>query len=102
MLIISKSTYGERRQHYIYSSTAWVENPYPDDYAIVPPELEEGIKETDGYCDITLNNRGTKVLSFTAREIPVIEEEPTETPVTEAEQLRADIDYLAIMTGVTL
>ena len=100
MFIISKSTYGEHRQHYIYSSTAWVENPYPDDYAIVPPELEEGIKETDGFCDITLNNRGTKVLSFTAREIPVIEE--PEQPVTEAERLRADIDYLAIMTGVTL
>ena len=99
MLIISKKTYGERNKRYTYSSEAWVENPYPDDCAIVPSHLEELIKQTQGYCDIKLNKDGTEVVSFTAREIPVIEEE---TPVTEAEQLRADIDYLAIMTGVTL
>lgn len=100
MLIISKTTYGEHNQRYMYGSTAWEDNPYPDDYAIVPPDMEEAIQETQGFCDIKLNKKGTEVVSFTAREIPVIEE--PEPPVTEAEQLRADIDYLAIMTGVTL
>lgn len=33
-------------------------------------------------------------------EYPEVEE--TEKPITEIEQLRADIDYLAIMTGVEL
>jgi hypothetical protein len=100
MLIISKSTNNELNKRSTYSSTAWVENPYPDDYAIVPSYLEELIEQTQGYCDIKLNKDGTEVVSFTAREIPVIEE--PEPPITEAERLRADIDYLAIMTGVTL
>lgn len=100
MLIISKSTYGEHNQRYLYSSVAWTDNPYPDDYAIVPPDMEEAIQETQGYCDIKLSKDGTEVTAFAAREIPVMEE--PEQPVTEFEQLRADIDYLAIMTGVTL
>lgn len=33
--------------------------------------------------------------------VEVEHEEPTQTP-SEVEQLRADIDYIAIMTGVTL
>ena len=100
MLVISKSTFGEHKQHYMYGSTAWEDNPYPDDCAIVPPDMEEAIKETQGYCDIKLSKDGTEVTAFAAREIPKIEE--PEQPVTEYEQLRADIDYLAIMTGVTL
>ena len=100
MFIISKTPTGEHNYHHCCSSSAWVENPYPEDYAIVPPDMKEAILETHGYCDIKLNKKGTEVVSFTAREIPKIEE--SEPPVTEAEQLRADIDYLAIMTGVTL
>lgn len=100
MLIISKTTYGEHNQRYIYSSDAWTDNPYPEDYAIVPPEMEKDVAETQGYCDIKLSKDGTEVTAFAAREIPKIEE--PEQPVTEYEQLRADIDYLAIMTGVTL
>lgn len=100
MIIISKSTFGDYNQHYTYGSGAWTSNPYPEDYAIVPPEMEKDIADTQGYCDIELNEDGTEVVSFTAREIPEIEE--PEQPVTEAEQLRADLDYLAIMTGVTL
>ena len=100
MLIISKITYGERNKRYMYSNSGWENNPYPDYYAVVPSDMEDDIFKTQGFCDIKLNNDGTKVVSFTAREIPVIEE--PEAPITEAEQLRADLDYLAIMTGVTL
>lgn len=100
MLVISKTTYGEHNQHYMYGSPAWEHNPYPEDYAIVPLEMEKDVIETQGYCDIKLSKDGTEVVAFVAREIPVIEE--PEPPVSEAEQLRADLDYLAIMTGVTL
>ena len=102
MCVISKATYeyGDGIFHTIQTNSSWTFNPYGEDYAVVPPDMVEDIMETKGFCDIELNEDGTEVVSFTAREIPVIEE--PEPPVTEAEQLRADIDYLAIMTGVTL
>lgn len=102
MVIISKSTFGDYNQHYTCGSSAWKVNPYPKDFAIVPQELIKSIMDTQGYCDIELNEEGTHITSFTAREIPVIEKDPEDEPVSEAEQLRADLDYLAIMTGVTL
>ena len=43
---------------------------------------------------------GTEIISFTAREIPEIP--APEEPVSELEQLRADIDYIALMKGVDL
>ena len=98
--VISKEKYGEYAVHDIQTNSVWESNPYGDDYAVVPEEMIESIQETKGFCDIKLNKSGTKVIAFTAREIPKIEE--PEKPVSEAEQLRADIDYLAIMTGVTL
>ncbi len=98
--VISKETYGEYAMHDIQTNSVWDSNPYGDDYAVVPEEMIESIRETKGYCDIKLSKDRTEVVAFTAREIPVIEE--PEQPVTEAEQLRADLDYLAIMTGVTL
>ena len=86
----------------ILTNSGWVENPQPDEYAIVPKEMVEEILKTEGFCDIKLNRKGTEVVSFTAREIPVYEPPKVELPISETEQLRADIDYLAIMTGVTL
>jgi hypothetical protein len=100
MIVISKKTFGDDNCRKIRGNSTWALNPLGDNYAIVPPDMEDVIFETQGYCDIELNEDGTEVVSFTAREIPKIEE--PEQPVTEAEQLRADIDYLAIMTGVTL
>lgn len=84
----------------LQTNSAWSANPYGDDYAVVPDEMVEAIWETCGYCDIELNEDGTEVVSFTAKEIPVFPE-PEREP-TEEEKLRADIDYLAIMTGVQL
>lgn len=102
MCVISKETFGDYSVRDVQCNSGWLDNPYGEEYAIVPADMEEAIKETRGFCDIELNAEGTEVVSFTAREIPVIEEKLTEKPVTEAEQLRADLDYLAIMTGVTL
>ena len=41
---------------------------------MVPDAMVKGIMETRGFCDIALNEDGTEVVSFTAREIPVIPE----------------------------
>lgn len=90
LTVISKSTHGSYNGRSIQSSSAWFENPYGDDFAIVPDEMVEAIFETRGFCDIELNEDGTKIVSFTPREIPNIESpEPDPTPET------LDIDALA-------
>lgn len=99
LCVISKKGFGDNSIRDIQMNSSWTTNPY-EDYAVVPADMVEAIIETHGYCDIELNEEGTEVVSFTARETPVTEE--PEKPITEAERLRADIDYLAIMTGVTL
>lgn len=98
--VISIATYGDYEMHDIQTNSGWSKNPYGEDYAVVPDEMVQDIIKTNGFCDIVLNDDGTEVVSFTAREIPEIPE--PETPVSEMEQLRADIDYIAIMSGVTL
>ena len=72
--VISIETFGEYAVHDIQTNTAWASNPYETGYAVVPDEMVEEIMETRGFCDITLNENGTEVISFTAREIPVIPE----------------------------
>lgn len=100
LCVISIATYGEYEIHDIQTNSGWSKNPYAEEYAVVPDEMVQDIMETKGFCDIVLNDDNTEVVSFTAREIPVIEE--PETPVSETEQLRADVDYIAVMTGVEL
>lgn len=81
LCVISMEVFGEYGVHDIQTNSAWTENPY-EDYAVVPSDMVEGIRGTKGFCDIVLNDEGTEVVSFTAREIPVIyvsEEENTET-----------------------
>ena len=71
----------------------------PNGYAVIPDDMttdnfpfgEILVKEIDGVMTVTKWIAGT---------IPEVEEQ--ETPVSEIEQLRADIDYIAIMTGVDL
>lgn len=90
----------ENGKHNIQTNSGWLENPYGEEYAVVPDDMVPDIVDTRGFCDIVLNEEGTEVVSFTAREIPVLPE--PEPPVGEMEQIRADIDYLSLMTGVTL
>ena len=97
--VISKEA-NENGWHDLQTNSAWSANPYGEDYAIVPDEMVEAIMETCGYCNIELNEDGTEVVSFEVTEIPTFPE-PEREP-TEEEKLRADIDYLAIMTGVQL
>lgn len=98
--VISIKTYGEYEIHDVQTNSGWNENPYGEDYAVVPDDMVQGIVETHGFCDIVLNKDKTEVVSFAAREIPEIPE--PEMPISAEEQLRADIDYIAIMTGVEL
>lgn len=72
--VISKSTCGEYGVRDIQCNANWTSCPYSD-YARIPDELVEGILATQGYCDITLNDAGTAVESFTAREIPSVPRE---------------------------
>lgn len=78
--VVSVETFGEYAVHDIQTNTAWASNPYETGYAVVPDEMVKGIMETRGFCDITLNEDRTEVISFTAREIPVI---PTPEPVSD-------------------
>lgn len=72
----------------------------PEGYAQIPDDMKTPnfpfgkieVKEIDGVMTVTKWIAGT---------IPEPEHEPEE-PVSEVEQLRADIDYIAIMTGVEL
>lgn len=71
----------------------------PDGYALIPENLETPnfpfgdveVEEIDGIMTVT---------SWIPRDIP--EQEEKETPVSKYDQLRADIDFIAVMTGVTL
>lgn len=100
LCVISIATYGENEMHDIQTNSGWCENPYGAEYAVVPDEMVQDILATRGFCDIVLNDDNTEVVSFTAREIPEMPME--EHPPSEAERLRADIDYIAVMMGVEL
>ena len=80
--VISKATYGDYAVRDIQTNSAWSGNPYGEDYAIVPDDLVEDIIATRGFCDIELNEDGTEVVSFTALEIPEIQE-PEPEPTTD-------------------
>ena len=79
--VISKATFGEYAVRDIQTNSGWSENPYSD-YAVVPDDMVVSILETRGFCDITLNEDGTEVVSFTAREIPEIPSEDAKTAPT--------------------
>lgn len=72
----------------------------PSGYAIIPENIETPnfpfgeltAKKIDGIMTVT---------SWKAGAIPEAQPEP-ETPISDVEQLRADIDFLALMTGVDL
>ena len=70
-----------------------------DGWAVIPEDIElenfpfgeVEVDEIDGVMTVT---------KWTAGTIPEVEE--VEQPISELEQLRADIDYIALMKGVDL
>ena len=85
--VISKEAFGGYSRHDIQCNSSWSENPYGEEYAVVSDELVPDIVETLGYCDIVLNEDGTEVVSFTARDIPTMPGKPE----TEKEPTTEDI-----------
>lgn len=69
----------------------------PTGWALIPADVT--IPETFPFVDLAVE--GNKVVSMTAGVVPDPEPQPEPEP-TETEQLRADVDYLAAMAGVTL
>jgi hypothetical protein len=70
-------------------------NTIPTGWAEIPADV--AIPETYPFVDLVAE--GNKVVSMTAGAVPEPEPEPEPT---ETEQLRADVDFLAAMAGVTL
>ena len=71
----------------------------PEGWAVIPYDLETP-NFPCGEVVVEEINRVMTVIKWTAAEIPEIEE--PEPPISEYEQLRADVDYISAMTGVDL
>ena len=69
----------------------------PDGWAVIPEGM--AIPETFPFVDLVVKDG--KVVSMTAGVVPEPEPEPEPEP-TETEQLRADVDFLSAMMGVSL
>lgn len=69
----------------------------PTGWAEIPADVS--IQETFPFVDIQVE--GQRVVSMTAGVVPDPEPQTDPEP-TETEQLRADVDFLAAMVGVTL
>ena len=95
--VISKDTFGDYNMRDIQTNEAWTKNPY-EDYAVVPDDMISSIMETCGFCDIVLNEDGTEVVSFTAREIPEIP--PEDEPQVDENDMTTEDMANAILEGV--
>lgn len=91
-MIVNISNKGfENQSHRMYP-----ENWNEDGWIAVPPELESVVQENAPYCDLVIKDG--VLVNVTPTERPL---EPEPEP-TELEKIRADIDFLAVMTGVEL
>ena len=71
----------------------------PDGYAVVPENMETP-NFPFGEIEVEEINGVMMVTKWIAGTIPEVEE--PEQPISEMEQLRADVDYIAVMTGIEL
>lgn len=93
MIIIEiQALYNGAHRNQTTTSTA-----IPTGWAEIPADV--AIPETFPFVDVVTS--GGKIVSLRAREVPAPEPEPEPEP-TETEQLRADVDFLSAMMGVTL
>lgn len=70
--VISLDTIGKYHVRDIQVNVAWEENPYPDTHVLIPEHLIDGIIKTNGFCDITLNEDQTELLSFIPLQKPEV------------------------------
>lgn len=91
MTIINTST------HAVEWQDAATENWMGEGWVVVPPELEAAAQDCGGFCELTFDKQGALV-GLTPTEKPALPD-PEPTP---AERLRADVDFLAALQGVSL
>ena len=82
-----------------HRNESWGTSKIPDGWAVIPDDME---LENFPFGELeTKKIKGIMtVTKWTPGTIP--EREPEEKPVTELERLRADVDFIAVMTGVSL
>lgn len=73
------------------------ENWTKDDCYIIADGSELANKILSNYPNIEYVIENDKIV-----DVIILEAKETEKPITEIERLRADIDYIAVMTGVEL
>ncbi len=85
---------GHGLQSQSHRTECWLEG-----WVAVPPQLEKAAWDCRGYCQLDIQDGVLVDLTpgQAPEQAPAAEMEPTEL-----ERLRADVDYLAIMTGVEL
>ena len=69
----------------------------PEGYAEIPL----GLTVPDTFPFVNIEARDGVVTSITAGTVPAPESAPTPAP-TDTEKLRADVDYIAVMTNIDL
>lgn len=67
-------------------------------YIEVPSRLCDTAWDSGGYCELTIEDG--KLINIIPIDKPEVQE--TVPPISQEEQLRADVDYLAALQGVTL
>ena len=75
-----------------HRTQCWLEG-----WVAVPPELQQEAWDCGGYCEIQVDKKGV-LTGLTPISRP---EHPQPEPTVE-ERLRADVDYLAALQGVSL
>lgn len=83
---------GHGVQSQSHRTECWLEG-----WVAVPEGLAPAVWECGGYCELQLDGEGN-LTGITPIERP----EPGEPEPSEEERLRADVDYIAAMTGVEL
>ena len=73
------------------------ENWTSDDCYVIDDNSELAQKILQNYPNIEYIIKNGEI-----KDVNIVEPEPTEEPINPMEQLRADIEFLAIMTGVEL
>lgn len=77
------------------------EENFPDGWAVVPDDMDTH-NFPFGDIEVDESVMPPVVTKWTARDVPAPEAEADEHEPTEIEQLRADVDYIAMETGVDL
>ena len=85
---------GHGLQSQSHRTECWLEG-----WIAVPPQLAQAAWDCRCYCELDIQDG--VLVGLTPGQMPEREPAPEPEPTAE-ERLRADVDYLAIMTGVEL